>query len=237
MHPEIAMFKDPTDVQRAERDQEAESARINAAVEAAEKAITALVARQLDPTAIRSECSAIRDKTILEIRDVRHNVVNRAITAKATERWMLEKWLSEVHDANILHQFTADLQKVATRDLVDYLRYLIQVGDLARIQSVNAVFAARADNRRYKAGFDKILGQFTLSQCGTIGACIANICDLADSVDLKITHLFSAHYISNQSCLPVSQPLPRLEGPSIAAPENERVCRVSSSDALSSPST
>jgi hypothetical protein len=186
------MFKDPTEVERAERHQEADSARINAAADAAEKAITALITGQLDPTEIRNEWSAIRDRTILDIRDVRHNIIKRATAAKETERWMVEKWLGEVNDAKILHQFTADLKKVPTRDLVDYLRYLIQVGDLARIQSVNAVFAARVDNRRYKAGFDKMLGQFTLSQCGTIGARIAKICDLAESVDLKITHLFSA---------------------------------------------
>ena len=235
------MFKDPTDVERAERDQEADSARINAAAEAVEKAIIALMTRQLDPTEIRNEWSAIRDRTILAIRHVRHNIIKRATTAKETERWMVEKWLGEVNDAKILHQFTADLQKVPTRDLVDYLRYLIQVGDLARIQSVNAVFAARADNRRYKAGFDKMLGQFTLSQCGTIGARIAKICDLAESVDLKITHLFSAHYMSKRPCLAVSEPLPRLEGPSIGAPEdNELGCPttpgVTTCDALPSPS-
>ena len=230
------MFKDPSEVERAERHQEAGSARINAAVEAAEKAITTLATRQLDPTEIRNEWSAIRDRTILDIRDVRHNIIKRANAAKETERWMVEKWVREANDAKIVHEFTADLQKVPTRNLVDYLRYLIQVGDLARIQSVNAAFAARADNRPYKASFDKMLGRFTLSQCGTIGACIAKICDLAEGVDLKITHLFSAHYFSKQSYLPVSQPLPRLEGQSIAASENEQVGRVTTSDALSSPS-
>lgn len=189
----IAMFKDPTEVERAERDQEADSARINAAIEAAEKAITALAARQLDSNEMRNERSAIRDRTIHAIRDVRHNIIKRATAAKETERWMVQKWLREVNNAKIMHEFTADLQKVSTRDLVDYLRYLIQVGDLSRIQVVNAVFVTRTDNRRYQASFDKMLGQFTLSQLGTIGARIANICDLADKIDLKITQLFSAH--------------------------------------------
>lgn len=43
------MFKDATEVERAEQDQDDDSARINAAIDAAEKAIAALAARQPDP--------------------------------------------------------------------------------------------------------------------------------------------------------------------------------------------
>jgi hypothetical protein len=233
------MFKDATEVERAERAQEADSARINAAVEAAENAITALATRQLDSTELRNEWAAIRDRTILAVRDVRHNIMKRSATASETQRWMEEKWLREVYDDKILHAFTADLQTKPTRLLVDYLGYLIQVIDLARIQSVVVVFAARADNQRYKTIFDKMLGRFTLSQSGIMGARLAKICELAESVDLKITHLFSAHYMSKRPCLPASQPLPQLEGPSIGAAHNELVCAASSqvTEALSSPST
>ena len=235
------MFKDPAEVERAERAQEADSARINAAVEAAEKAITALVSEQLEPADIRNAWSAIRDRTILAVRDVRHNIIKRATAAKETERWMVEKWLRQVNDAKIVHEFTAELQKVTTKDLVDYLRYLIQVGDLARIQSVNAVFATRADKRHYQASFNKMLGQFTLSQCGTIGARIAKICDLAEGVDQRLAQLFSVHYRSKRPCLAFSEPLPRLEGPRIGAPDdNELTCpatpEVTTRDALPSPS-
>lgn len=211
------MFKDATEVERAEQDQDDDSARINAAIDAAEKAIAALVARQPDPDETRKEWSSIRDQTILAIRNVRHNVIKRANYAKQTERWMVEKWLREVNDGRILREFAADLQKVPTRGLLDYLRYLIQFCDLARIQSINAVFAARADNQRYKAAFDKILGQFTLSQCGIIGARIAKIYDLAEIVDVKIAYLFSAPSTTKRPSLPVSQQLPRVEGPSIGA--------------------
>jgi hypothetical protein len=140
------MFKDATEVERAERDQDADFARIDAAIDAAEKAITALEGRQLCPDKRRKEWSAIRDRTILAIRDVRDNIIKRATQAKQTESWMVKKWLREVSDGRVLREFTADLQKVPTRGLVDYLRYLIQFGDLARIQSVSAVFAVRPDN-------------------------------------------------------------------------------------------
>jgi hypothetical protein len=188
----VNLFKDPAEVERAEQDQEADCARINAVIEAAEKALSALLARQLNPNEIRNERSAIRDRTILAVRDVRHNIIKRANSAKQTGRWMVEKWLYEINDGRIMREFAADLEQVPTRDLVDYLRYLIQFVDLARIQTINAVFAARADNQRYKTSFDKMLGQFTLSQCGTVGARIANICDLADIMDAKITSLLSA---------------------------------------------
>jgi hypothetical protein len=209
------MFKGPTDVERAERDQDADSARIHAAIEAAEKAIAALAAQQLDPDEARKEWSAIRDRTILAIGNVRNNLKQRANSAKQTERWMVEKWLREVNDGRILREFTAELQKVPTRSLLDYLRYLIQFGDLARIQSVNAVFAARADNQRYKTSFDKMLGQFTLSKCGITGAYIAKIYDLAEMVDVRIANLFSM--TKRRPSLPLSEPLPRIEGPSIGA--------------------
>jgi hypothetical protein len=50
------------------------------------------------------------DRTILALRDVRHNIIRRAADTKETERWMVEKWLREVYDDKILHAFRADLQ-------------------------------------------------------------------------------------------------------------------------------
>jgi hypothetical protein len=95
--------------------------------------------------------SAIRDRTILGIRNVRHNVVRRAAAAKETEIWMVVKFLREVRDGRVLREFTADLKEVPTKNLLDYLRYLIQIGDVARIQSLGAVFATRNDRRPYSA--------------------------------------------------------------------------------------
>jgi hypothetical protein len=211
------MFKDATEVERAERDQDADFARIDAAIDAAEKAITALEGRQLCPDERRKEWSAIRDRTILAIRDVRDNIIKRATQAKQTESWMVKKWLREVSDGRVLREFTADLQKVPTKGLVDYLRYLIQFGDLARIQSVSAVFAVRPDNQRYDVTFNKILGQFTLSQCGSIGERIAKIYHSAEKIDVKITDVFYAHCITQRLRAPASQPLARVEAPMIAS--------------------
>lgn len=215
----MVMFRDAAEVERAERDQESDNARIAAAVNTAHKAIAALAARPLGPGAARKEWAGIRDRTILGIRDVRHNVIKRAKLARETERWMVEKWLREINDGRILREFTAELQQVPTAGLLDYLRYLIGFADIARIQSVNAVFAARPDKHGYKAAFDAMLGQFTLSQCGLLGARIARIHKLAELVDAKIFDLFSAQSTSRRPSLVLSQSLPRIEGPSIGALE------------------
>jgi len=73
------MFKDATELDRTERDQNADSVRTHAAIDAAENAIAALAARQLDPDETRKEWSAIRDRTILAIRNVRQSGANRAL--------------------------------------------------------------------------------------------------------------------------------------------------------------
>lgn len=148
---------------------------------------------------------------------MRHNVIKRAKLARETERRMVEKWLREINDGRILREFAAELQQVPTAGLLDYLRYLIGFADIARIQSVNAVFAARPDKHGYKAAFDAMLGQFTLSQCGLLGARIARIHELAEIVDAKIFDLFSAQGTPRRPSLALSQSLPRVEGPSIGA--------------------
>ena len=214
------MFKDPDEVERAERDQDADCARIDAGIDAAEKAIAAIEARQPYPDKRREQLSTIRDRTILAIRNVRHNIMTRASKAKQTESWMVQKWLRDVNDGGILRELTADLQKVPTQGLLDYLCYLVRVDDLARIQSVNAVFVTRADNERYAAVFEKMLGQFTLSKCGVLGARIAKIYTSAERIDAKIVRLFSAHRMIKPLSAPASQPLAQIEAPMIAATDN-----------------
>ena len=126
--------------------------------------------------------------------------------------------VARINDGRILREFAADLQKVPTRGLLDYLRYLDSVSATwLAFRALMPSFAARADNQRYKAAFDKILGQFTLSQCGIIGARIAKIYDLAEIVDVKIAYLFSAPSTTKRPSLPVLKQLPRVEGPSIGA--------------------
>ena len=193
------MLKDAVEAERAERDQDADCARIDAAIALVEQDIAALEDRQLDPDEMRKQWFAIRDRTIVAIRDVRHNIVKRANEAKATERWMIEKLMREERDERVLREFSITLKEVPTKGLVDYLRYLIQIGDRARIQSIRVVFAAREDRQAYDVSFGKMLAQFALAEYGDLGDRLTRICRLAEKVDARLANLFCAYSITNRS--------------------------------------
>jgi hypothetical protein len=72
----------------AERQQDADCARIEAAVRIAEERIVALRARLLDEGDARERWCTIRDQTVLAVREVRHNVIKRANEAKDTKTWL-----------------------------------------------------------------------------------------------------------------------------------------------------
>jgi hypothetical protein len=199
------MLRDPIEAEIAERDQAADCARIDAAIGMAKQDIAALEVRQLDPHEMRKDWLAIRDKTVFTIRDVRRNIVKRAHEAKETERWMVEQFLHKESDSRVIREFSTELQKVPTGAVVDYLRYLIQIDDVARIQSIRAVFAARVDHQRYKASFDRMLTQFAFAKCGELCERLARIYRLAENMDARVVDLFCTHAPTNQSCAPTSQ--------------------------------
>ena len=196
------MLKDAIEAERAERDQHADCARIDAAIRLSEQNIAALEDRQLAPDEIRRHWSAIRDRTILTIRDVVHNIVKRANEAKATEKWMIQKSMPEESDDRAINELSLTLKKTPTRELLDHLRYLMQTGDRARIQSLRAVFAARQDRQAYDATFGRMLAQFALAEYGDLGERLTRISGLAEKVDARIANLFCAY---------VNQPLTRAD--------------------------
>ena len=69
-----------------ERDQQADYARVENAVRMAESEIAFLETRQLHSDELQKRRSAIRDRTILAVRDVRQNMAKRAVAAKAAEQ-------------------------------------------------------------------------------------------------------------------------------------------------------
>ena len=191
------MLKGVIEAERAERDQEADCARINAAIGLAEQDIAALESRQLEPDEMREKWSAIRDRTILAIRPVRRNVIERASKAKQTEKWMIEKSIREESDGRVTREFSAELKKVPTKDLLDYLRYLIKIGDRARIQSICILFEAREDRQAYNVAFGKMLAQFALAKYGGLEERLTRICCLAEKADASIANLFCARALTS----------------------------------------
>ena len=93
-------------LEEAERDQDADWARIDAAIPLAGQDIAALQSRQLNPDEARKQWFAIRDRTILAIPDVRNSVIRRANEAKETQTRMIEKFFREKANRNSLHEFS-----------------------------------------------------------------------------------------------------------------------------------
>jgi hypothetical protein len=187
------MLKDVIEAERAERDQDADCARIDAAINLAEQDIAALESRQLDSEEARQGWFAIRDRTILAIRDVRRDVIKRANEARETETWMIEKFFREKANGNPLHEFSVTLQDIPTKGLLDYLCYLIRVNDPARVQCIRIVFKARLDHHRYIVTFNRILAGFAFAESGDMGERLARICRSADKADARVADLFAAY--------------------------------------------
>jgi hypothetical protein len=101
------MFKNVTQSERAERDQNPEAVRINAAIDAAEKAIVALAAQQLGPDEIRKEWCAIRDRTTLAIR----NALTKSLSAQTPQSGRSYGWYG-----NHCAQTYSRAAKLATRN-------------------------------------------------------------------------------------------------------------------------
>jgi hypothetical protein len=182
----------------AERDQDADCTRIGAVVRLAEQDIAVLKCGQLNPNEARKKWSAIRDQTILAVRDIRLNVVKRADEAKETHREIIEAFFRdrgahpEDNKSRPRPEYSAILQEIPTKGLLDHLRYLIQVGDFVRAQSVRAAFELRKDRYRYALAFEKILAQLAFAESGDLDERLARISRSADEMDAKITDLFCA---------------------------------------------
>ena len=211
------MLIDALAAECAERDQDADCARIDAAISSSERDIAVLEDQQLDSEELRKQWSAIRDRTILDIRDVVNNVVNRAAEARATETWMIQALEREESDKAVTNEFSVALKEVPTRKLVDYLGYLVQIGDRARIQSVRMVFAAREDRKAYDVTFGRMLAQFALAEYGDLAGRLTRICRLAEKVDARIANLFYAYSITNRSRSLVPPQLAQVKAPRIDA--------------------
>jgi hypothetical protein len=198
---------------QAEWDQNADCSRIEAAVRLAEQDFVSLCNRQLDTEEKRKKWNSIRDRTILAVRDVRHNMHKRANEAKRIQACMIKMFFQE-REAEIKHsklspseEYLGSFQDSSTKGLLDHLRYLVRIGDLIGVQRIRVTFKRRDDRHRYAEDFDEILAQFVFAQSGDLGERLTTIRRLAEEADSKITELF---------CRPIDQP--NTPGPSPLKP-------------------
>jgi hypothetical protein len=179
----------------AERDQDADCTYIDEAVRVAEQDIAALASLHLDTVQTYKEWSAIRDRTILAVRNVRRSIVKRADEAKEIRRTLIETLRREraacSSDDKALQslEYSAILPDIPTKGLLDHLRYLIRVGDIVRFQSLSAAFETRQDRHPYVTAFEKILTQHAFGDSGDLYERLLRICRLAEEADAKITDL------------------------------------------------
>ena len=178
-----------------EREQDADCARIEAAIRFAEQEIAALDdGRQLDPDDKRRKWSGILDRTITIIRDVRRNIAKRASDAKETQAWAIERFFREraIRERDdVVHDLAAIVQDIPTNKLLDHLRYFVRIGDVTRVQGVRVAFEAREDRYPYVDTFNGILAQFALAESGDdLGERVARICQAAEQADARIAGLF-----------------------------------------------
>ena len=185
------------EAEQAERDQRADYARIDDAIRLAQQNIAALESRQLEPHETRKKWLAIRDRTILAIREARGNMIKRANETKEIRSRMIETFFSE-SDVASPDGFSSALQDVPTKGLLDYLNYLIRVGDVGRVQCIRVVFKARRDHHRYDLTFEKMLAQFALAEFGGFEERLTRICRLADEVDAALAAIFAGHISTNR---------------------------------------
>ena len=79
------------------------------------------------------------------IKNVRRNVARRTNEARETERWLVNRFTHEKGDGRFSHEFAATLEEVPTKQLVDYLAYVSDIGDRDRVHWDRLAFATRVD--------------------------------------------------------------------------------------------
>jgi hypothetical protein len=124
---------------QVERDQEADCARIGAAISLAEAALAGLTSSD----EVHKRRCQFRDGTILSVADVRRNIVHRAKQAKETRSGLIEAFFHDRVPGQSNIEYASMLHDIPTSALIHHLRYLIQSGELDRVEGVYHAFKNR----------------------------------------------------------------------------------------------
>ena len=177
---------------QAERDQKADEARIDGAIARAENEIAALEG-QLAPAELQKSINAIRDRTIITIRDVRKNMQNRINAAKNMQAVFLRRSLrfanDDAEDATLRKRFFELLALTPTAALIDHFHDAIDVGDIACAESIRFEFHCRADREKYQNRFDTMVTNAALNLPLEMQQKLTNIRNSAAKADARITNL------------------------------------------------
>jgi len=180
-----------------ERRQLADYARVDYAITKGEDEIAALEELWLGPNELRRETSVVRDRTVLAVREVRNNMVKRAITAKNMQGSLVESLRQRSRfavvdsvDASLRARCFASLECIPTLTLICHFIDAIKAGDFARAESIHFEFLTRKDRHEYVVTSRAIFAQFAPSEPADILKRIAKICRAAEMADARVVDLF-----------------------------------------------
>jgi hypothetical protein len=194
---------------RAEREQNADQTRIEEAITKAGAEIGALERRPLGPEGMQRSIITIRDQTVLNIRDVRRNMVKRTIAAK-NMREMVDDVLrqrsrfasQDIEDANLRTRYFELLGRTPTFRLIRHLQDAVHAGDFACKESIRFEFQCRDDRDEYTKSFEKVLAENALYDPVEMRKRLANICIAAEKTDARITE-----FLTRTRCMQASRGL------------------------------
>ena len=184
-------------VREIERHQLADYARVDYAITKGEDEVAALEELSLGPNELRRKTSIVRDRTILEVRDVRNNMAKRAITAKNMQGSLVESLrqrsrfaVADTIDASLRARCFASLECISTLTLLCHFIDATKAGDFARAESVRFEFLTREDRHEYVVTSKAIFAQFAPSEPADILKRIAKICRAAEMADARVVILY-----------------------------------------------
>jgi hypothetical protein len=180
----------------AERDQQADWARVDNAVRMAEAEIAFLETRHLEIDEFHRRRAAVRDRTVFAIRDVRQNMAKRAVAAKAAEKLLTDEFFR--HDAEFLRDyvmphlnaFAAMLERTPGFGSLDHLRSTIASSG-RDLHGVLLALEAHEGSRIYTATLKGVLAEVEVAGSAEIRKRIATIMQSAEKADARITDLIA----------------------------------------------
>jgi hypothetical protein len=205
-----------------ERDQKADEDRIDAAITKTESEIARLEQRNLSAEELQKATITVRDRAILIIRDVRQNMVKRAIEAKNMQKSVDDDFLrqrsrfaaDDLVDANLRTRFFKLLESTPTFVLVHHLLKAIEIGNAAYAEAIRFEFQCRNDRHRCMASFEMVLAKILLHDPVEMRKRLMNIRDAAEKVDTRVTDLLRRTTVGRYESTTARKAVP---SPSIAA--------------------
>jgi hypothetical protein len=182
---------------QTEREQMADAARIDDAITKAEHDIARLERRQLARRQLHDMVIAVRDRTILIIRDARKNMETRAFAAERMQACLNGEFLrlrsrfatDDLEDTNLRAQLLQRLERTPTSALTDRLRDAAQAGNAACAELIRFEFRCRDDRREFMARFEAVAARLAANDPVGMRRRIAGIRKAIARADARITGL------------------------------------------------